>query len=309
MTGILNEGGVDGLAKALEGRPLAVPFVSMREDAELAHYFLKNAGRRQDALWGVDQEFVGAPLILLEELAASACNDTARGLAETLLEKEQNAFAAGAQGEMLLFAADGDAFTALHEAFSACRDAAPIITGLEESAKIYQLFSVDGFFSNARRVALIRQQFLENYRASKKKAPRALIKLGAYHAGLGTTPVNTFDIGSLTEGIAASNGLEVLRIAFFPLGGQQTSVSLAPGQAFSTGEFHSRDIETLLQQIGAAPDDVGGAGWTLISTADVRASLGRKGLADLSNDMRFIVLGFDYLVTTRSAQGATPLAR
>ena len=308
VTGILNEKGVDGLAAALEGRPSAIPFLSLREDAELANYFLKEAARRQDALWGIDQEFVGAPLILLEELAASTCTDSARARAEALLKKEQSAFAAGDQSSIFLFATNDDAFAELHEAFSNCRNAAPIISGLQESAKIYQLFQIDGYMSNARRVAFIRQQFLEQYRASRKKAPRALIKLGAYHVGLGTTPVNTFDIGSLTEGIAASNGLDVLRIAFFPLDGQKTSISLAPGIPYGTEDFHSEDIENLLQQIGAASDDVSEAGWTLISTADIRAALGGKGIAGLSEDMRFIVLGFDYLVTTRNAKAATPLA-
>ena len=50
----LTTGGVDGLAKDLEGRPLSLPFLSLREEAEAAMGFLED-GR----LWGVDQEFIG----------------------------------------------------------------------------------------------------------------------------------------------------------------------------------------------------------------------------------------------------------
>jgi hypothetical protein len=40
----------------------------------------------------------------------------------------------------------------------------------------------------------------------------------------------------------------------------------------------------------------------------VRRALEQKGLGALTDEQRFFVLGYDYLVTTKSARAATPLA-
>ncbi len=114
----LGEGGPDALGGAIEGRPLAVPFLTMREDALLADYFLKNAPRRRDVLWGVDQEFIGATLIWLERLEALAKNDAARKLAGDAIAAERAAFAKGDFGAMFMFTATPETFASLRGALA-----------------------------------------------------------------------------------------------------------------------------------------------------------------------------------------------
>ena len=216
---ILMEKGADGLAQKLQGRPLSIPFLSMRQDAELALYFLEHARRKSDAVWGVDQEFVGSTLIHFETLAQIAKSKIARDMAEGLLTAEREAFASGNQGALFMLTADADKFNALRTAFLPEKHAARIIKSLEESASIYQLYGQGlNYASNTERVALMRKQFIEQYRSQKRDAPRALFKFGANHMSLGTTYLNTFDLGSLTEGIASGQrpecitGLSICRL-------------------------------------------------------------------------------------------------
>lgn len=301
----LRSDGVDGLGAALDGRPLALPFLNMREDAELAQYFLDNRGK----LWGIDQEFIGSSVLHLERLEELARNDDARTMAGGLLEAERTAFSTGAQDRMFLFAANDETFSGLETAFANQPEALSIVTALRESASIYQAYaSGRNFKSNTDRIELMKAQFMEHYHGSRKRAPRALFKMGAIHLGRGTTFLNTFDIGSLTEGVAASNDMEVMRLLINPLEGEQTQIRPSPDGFFTTIAYESEDVAGVLGMVGIDTDDIPIDGWALIDLAPLRFQLGQKGLNALPNEARFMILGYDYLVTTRGAKAATPLA-
>lgn len=305
----LGEGGPDALAAALQGRPLAVPFLGMREDAALADYFLKNAPRRRDVLWGVDQEFIGSTLIWLDRLETLAKTDAARKLVADALAAERTAFAKGDFGAMFMFTATTETFAGLRSAFAGDKQAAPIIDALDESAAIYRAYnSGKNYASNADRISYIRREFLRQYGAAKGPAPRALFKMGAIHLGLGTTVLSTYDLGALTEGVAAANGLEVLRILVLPLAGMQTAIAPSADGPFKTAETRSDLVSGLLKSIGVDEGQVAPDGYTVIPLEPVRRALEQKGLGALTDEQRFFVLGYDYLVTTKTARAATPLS-
>ena len=305
----LGEGGPDALAAALQGRPLAIPFLGMREDAALADYFLKNAPRRRDVLWGVDQEFIGAPLIWLDRLETIAKTDAARKLAADALAAERAAFANGDFGAMFMFTAAPETFASMRAAFAGDKEAGPVIDALDESAAIYRAYnSGKNYASNTDRIAYIRREFLRQYGAAKGPAPRALFKMGAIHLGKGTTFLSTFDLGALMEGIAAENGLEALRILVLPLAGKQTAIAPSADGPFRTSEMKSELTAGILKAIGVDESAIGDEGYAVIPLEPVRRSLEQKGLNALTAEQRFFVLGYDYLITTKSARAATPLS-
>lgn len=310
LTGILEGGDEDDLAVFLTGRPLAMPFANMAEDARLADYFVDEAVTGSNPLWGVDQEFLGSSLIYLENLLAMAPSANAADLARARLDTERQAFATGNLGALFLMSGTPEDFAELHTAFSGNAEAEALIRELSESADIYALYGRGAnYASNAERVALIRRQFLDAYRAAEGPAPRALFKMGASHLGLGTGSLNTFDLGSLTEGIAAANGLDVLRIVFIPLEGQQTKTNPAAEGTFETASYRSEDISALLTAAGISETSIPADRYAVIPLEDLRARLEQPGLRALTPENRFIVLGYDYLITTRGARPATPLAR
>jgi len=279
--------------------------LNQREDAELAKYFLDKRG----ALWGVDQEFIGSSVIHLERLEALARSGVAKEKVAKLLAAEQNALATGNQGALFLFATNEETFSTLETQFSNRSEALEIITALRDSAAIYQAYGRGEYFkSNTDRVTLLKAQFIDHYRGARQRTPRVLFKMGNVHLARGTTQLNTFDIGSLTEGVAAANEMSVLRLLVNPLEGAQMHVSPSPDGFFSVADYQSKDVAEMLALMGIDANDIPVDDWAVIDLEPLRLQLGQKGLNELSRATRSMILGYDYLVTTRGAKASTPLA-
>lgn len=299
----LLDGGLAALDAELTGKPLMLPFLSNREDAELALDFLTQGG--PDALWGVDQEFVGSPRLLLSSLLERAPDPATAQLLRQWIETDARSVATGEQGGLMLFAASAADYAALRTAFAGDAEAVARIAALEESAEIYRLYaSRRNYASNETRIVLIRRQFLERYRAAPEPAPRVLLKMGASHLGRGLNPNLVHDLGGLLPGISAANDLNSLHIAYLPLGG--TVLQLDPGGA-KVATFEDETIAPILAAAGIDPASLPETGHVLIPLAPLRLALERKAIEALPAQSRFTLIGFDYLVTTSAAEAATPL--
>ncbi|WP_299193091.1 hypothetical protein [uncultured Erythrobacter sp.] len=305
----LASGGVEGYGEALRGRPLAIPFLSMREEAEVASAFLE-----EGKLWGIDQEFIGSPLVHLEWFVQRIGDADGGDELRSWLTAEREAFASGNQPAVFMASAGPDKWGRLREIFARDGEALELVDALELSQSIYIAnFTGRGFDNNTDRVALIREYFLDQYASAQGEgvaAPRVLYKMGAVHVGRATSPMKTFDIGSLLEGMAAANGMEALHIAYLPIGGEQLSVRPSADGAFRVSPVsRGEQLADQLQQAGVDMDVVReGEGHFIIDLEPVRRAMGNRGLNEADDMFRFVLLGFDYLVTTNQGRPGTPLA-
>ena len=300
--------GIDSYGDALGGRPLAVPFLNLREEAEAARPFAIGG-----KLLGIDQEFIGSTLIHLERLIAEAPSAGARAAAGIWLEKEREAFATGNQGGVMMMAATPDDWKALGALYSGNGDHSALIDAMAKSASVYRHYlSGRGLDNNLDRVAMIREYFLSHYREIEHGSdgpPKFLFKMGATHAGHATSSMNTFDIGSLIEGMAAANGMDALHIAYLPLEGSAIAMQPSKDGFFSEKKTDAKDLRAMLVSAGVDLSVIDkGSGHFVIDLEPVRRALQNKGLGALDRMTRFVVLGFDYLVTTNEGRPATPLA-
>lgn len=297
----IETGGVDSLVGAFAGRPWAMPFLTNVEDAALAAPFARS-GR----LWGIDQEFIGAPSILLELLAARTKDKAVRARLAAWLEQDRAALSAGNFGGIMMSTAGPTDFAELQKGFPDDAQAGAIIDALAESARIYRLNN-DGQYlqNNEERRVLMQNYFLVAYRAAAVPAPHVLFKMGAYHMGRGTTPTSIYDIGSLLPGLAAANGHTSLHIAYVPMGGMVRAVKPSPEGFTGVQPYRDEAIAPILNAAGLADDAVPAQGHVLIPLAPLRHNLQGKKLRDLPTFSRFLLIGFDYLVTTRGAEPAT----
>lgn len=294
-------GGVNSLAGAFAGRPWAMPFLSNIEDAALAAPFARS-GR----LWGIDQEFIGAPSILLESLAAQTKDKAVRARLAAWLDRDRAALTTGNFGGIMMSTAGPVDFAELRKAFPGDADAAAIIDALSASARIYGLNNIGQYLqNNEERQALMQDYFLAAYRNAAVPAPRVLFKMGAYHMGRGTTPTSIYDIGSLLPGIAAANGRTSLHVAYVPMAGMVRQVNPSRDGFTRVLPYRDEAIAPILDAAGIAHDAIPADGHVLIPIAPLRHNLQGKKLRDLPAFSRFLLLGFDYLVTTRSAEAAT----
>ncbi len=278
-----------------------MPFLSNVEDAALAAPFAI-AGR----LWGIDQEFVGAPSLLLDILAARTKDAGTRKRLADWRRKDDGALAAGKFDAIMTATAAPEDFADLRKAFAGDAEAQAIVDDLAETTRIYRLNNSGQYLqNNEERAALMQRTFLTAYRAAPTKAPRVLLKMGANHIGRGTTPTSIYDIGSLLPGLAAANGRTAVHIAYLPLGGSARSIKPSPGAFTAIAAYADDTVGPILDAAGIARDRIPIDGHVLIPIAPLRHLLQGKKLRELPAYSRFTLLGFDYLVTTRGAEPAT----
>jgi hypothetical protein len=300
--------GLPGLHKLVHEVPLGIPFLSLKDDAELASDFLGHDEKGAPYLEGIDQEFIGSSPVHLRRLKAIAPNATARAAAEKLLEEETEAAATAAQDKFLLTRFHDADFAALVAQFKGTAEAEKIIDELKESAAIYQLWmSNHNYENNARRARLLAKNFLAAYAKAADPEAKFVFKMGLEHVALGTTTVNTVDVGTLATSIARTNNRTALRIAFLPMGGHNLSFAPKPGNPTMLTSYDSAQAKEFFAAIGLEAAALPKEGWAVVPLEPIRRVLDNKGLDALKPFARFVLLGYDYVVTTQDAKAAVSL--
>jgi len=304
----LNRDGLDGLHKLVHDVPLGIPFLSLKDDAVLASDFLGTDAKGTPYLWGVDQEFIGTPVFHLKRLVEIAPDDRARAAASKLLGEEQDAAAKASQQDFLLSRAGDAEFDALAAMFKGNAEARDIVAEMKQSAAIYQLWMHGhNYENNARRARLLAKNFLSYYRAAGDAKPKVIFKMGIEHVALGTTTMNTIDLGTLATQMARAAGSDSLRIAFLPMGGHDIAFAPKPGNPTAVEAYDSPEAKELFAALGMDAASLPKDGWTLVPLEPVRQGLDTKGIDALKPFARFVVLGFDYVVTTPDAKPGASL--
>ena len=299
----LARNGVAGMKKLMHEAPLGIPFLSLKDDAELASDFLGADSKGTPFLWGIDQEFIGSPAIHLKRLTEIAPDDKARAAAEKLLAEEKAAAAKGEQKKFLLARFKDVDFDALAVQFKGPKEAQNILSELKESAAIYQLWmSGRNYENNARRARLLARNFLAAYKSAADPEPKVVFKMGVEHVALGTTSVNTIDVGTLATSMARVNGQTALRIAFLPMGGQNAAFAPNPEKPVSIQKYESKEAAEFFEGIGLEAATLPKEGWALVPLEPIRQALDAKGINGLKPFARFVLLGYDYVITTPDAK-------
>ncbi len=304
----LKQDGIAGVRKLVHEAPLGIPFLSLQDDAELASDFLGEDAKGTPYLWGVDQEFIGSPAFHLKRLVAIAPDDAARAAAQKLLDEERDAAAKAEQQNFLLARGTDADFDALAAQFKPSAEGRNnIIAELKESAAVYQLWMHDhNYENNARRARLLARNFLTDYKSAADPEAKVVFKMGIEHVALGTTTINTIDLGTLASKIAQTNGKTALRIAFLPTGGHNIAFfAPKPGNPTTVEVYKAEEAGEFFPAIGIDPKTLPTDSWTLIPLEPVRQTLDTKGIEKLTPTARFILLGFDYVITTPDAKAGT----
>ena len=295
--------GLRSVADAMQGKGAAMPFTSNLEDSMLAADFFDKGGKSR--LWGIDQEFMGAPMILLDGLAARSRDPALHKMLVEISDADQKALAKLDFGTAWLGKVRRDDMEVIANGFRDDHEALLLIEALADSAEIYQLNNQGAYqASNEYRSALMQGYFLDRYRKAGR-SPHVLLKMGAYHLGRGTTPVGIYDLGSLLPGLAAANGKRSLHIAYVPISGSVRTFGPSETGVTAVKAYKDEGIAALLAAANVAPEAIPSIGHVLIPLAGMRHRMSGKQKRELTGLARFVLTGFDYLVTTRDAKAAT----
>ncbi|HEV7593627.1 MAG TPA: hypothetical protein VGO33_01425 [Gemmatimonadaceae bacterium] len=289
--------------------PYTVPFFFWREEAGMLERVVKSVPARDDAVWGLDQEFIMSPTYMLERLTEIAPTASARALARHFAEAsargDKSMLTTGNPGAVWMVSAADSDVASLRLAFAASSrsEVGNIVDELAASRDIYRLFnSGAGHESNQIRDDLMKRHFVDAYRAAQargEKRPKAVVKLGANHIFRGPSITDTYEMGSFIPEFAIANGVRSFGMlvvvkrgttnAYRPFGSKEADKT-QPYDVLVSEEYKVFDLKSVLE---STPVDA----WSFIDLRPVRAAALDGKLKGLSANARRLLLSFDGVVT------------
>lgn len=294
----IRAGSLDGLRRLYAEEGGEPAFFGMKEEAEMLAAIRKTSADTSPIFWGVDYEVLGD-----RQLIKALADIPKPAAAEAALAKLVTASdASWAQHEetgnpMFIFSFGGDP-----KLVRAVRDTWPerdaeasrILHTLEETLEINAMFmSGQNWPSNARRAALIRENFLRHWQAeaTQGRTPKLMAKMGASHLVRGRSNSEAFDLGALLPELAGIIGGHAFSMLVLPGEGAMTAVFDPVKLTFNPApakDGYAKDVGPLT---AAAHSD----GFTLIDLRPLRRTKGLTSPTTNPNLLRTI-MGYDMML-------------
>ena len=199
------------------------PFYGLREDTEFLRTVIARSPRKDGVLWGLDQEFVGAAPVLLDELERLADSEVQFAAVRTLREASRS--------DRMALATGSDApWQALHEAFAGNVPAQAITADILVSRRIYAPYMERGgsyYLANDERERYMKSQLAERLREStgpRGEWPKVFVKAGAYHLAYGHSPTGVLSLATFVREYAHASGRTAFSVHVDCLSGESTDV-------------------------------------------------------------------------------------
>ena len=280
----------------------------LREEARFVAAVVSAAPRGERVLWGLDRELF-SDRYLISRLEARVPRRARKSFAR-LKEASTNAFARQQQnpGPPFLFTQDPALVSAVRAAWpNPDRDSDIILRTLEESLAINAVARTGTAWDSAeRRAHWMRSTLAARLREERGRGspPKVLMKFGYNHMVRGANYVNIFDLGAMTDEVAALDGGRAFHILVLPGPGSRQAV-LGPGRSFvavSSDEFDEfKAGDQRLTRVLSNPD---ATGHEVIDFRPLR-TLAMRGLEGWNPDVVRTIHGYDAAVIWKGARAST----
>lgn len=303
-------GGIQGIKDffALPGVFGAV--YELRPEAEFLAAAVKAAPPNEHVLWGLDRE-IFSDRYLIGKLQRRV----PRGAREAFARLKEASASAWARHEKdpnpdNLFGLSGD--PALVSEVRARwtnpdRESDGILRTLEESLAISAAARTSGWAYGRRRAEWSRRSLAKRLKEERGgKPPKIMLKFGYNHMIRGANYVNVFDLGAMTDEVAALNGGRAFHILVLPGPGSHQA-TFGPGRSFvpvatdDFDEFRAGD-----QRLTRVLPNANATGHEVIDLQALRP-LAQRGLESWNADVVRTIYGYDAAVIWKGAQASTSL--
>jgi len=281
-----------------------------REEAQFLAAVIDDAPRGERVLWGFDREIFSDRYLIsrLEARVPRRAREPFVRLKEASTgswarrEKDPNA------GPPFLFAEDPAVVSAVRAAWpSPDRESDMILRTLEESLAINAVArSGTAWDSSERRAQWMRGNLAARLREERARGstPKVMIKTGYNHAIRGANYVNIFDLGAMTDEVAALDGQRAFHILVLPGPGSRQAV-MGPGRSFvavSSDEFD--EFKAGDQRLTRVLSNVDATGHEVIDLRALRP-LAMRGLESWNSDVVRTIHGYDAAVIWKGAHASS----
>jgi len=269
----------------------------LREEAQFLAAVIGAAPRNERVLWGFDRE-IFTDRYLIAKLEAKV---PARAGASFTRLKE-----ASTNSAPFLFTQDPALVSAVRADWpNPDRDSDMILRTLEESLAINAVARTGtAWDSSDRRARWMRNCLAERLREERGSPPKVLMKFGYNHMIRGANYVNIFDLGAMTDEVAALGGARAFHILVLPGPGSRQAV-LGPGRSFGSvssdefDEFRAGD-----QRLTRVLPNANATGHEVIDLRALRP-LAMRGLESWNPDVVRTIHGYDAAVMWKGAHASS----
>jgi len=278
------------------GHDFAVAFLFWEEELALVEQAVSASPARANAIWGLDQEFVGSLPLLLPRLDALARTPAQRDALAQLRVRS-------AADPMLLGSMPVADLEPLRIAFPETdnSEAAALIENLVLSNRIYAPFTGrggSGYDGNLARETYMKRNFLRAFAAAEAadgRPPRVFLKFGANHMMRGFSTTDVPALGNFVAEWSLVRGFSTTNIFIGCVGGQQNDPRSRENTSCDSSELP--DDSPLRTQM--LPGQL-----TLFDLRPLRTRL-----RDVDPLTRRMILAFDFYLAVRDPRPATPITR
>lgn len=290
--------GSEALRRHVDRYPDSIAFLNGREESALLQHCAAAVAPRPLAIWGLDQEFLGAAGWLFEQMLATDPGPAATAALTAVLGEEaraqDKARASGDPSGLWLLAAGESQVAELGRQVRRDGNAQTqrLFEELATSREIYRKNSQGAPESNRQRALLLKRHLAaELAAAGPDPHSKVLFKFGAYHAFKGYNPLGQLDLGNQVAERADAEGASSLHIAVLGAGGVHGGYGGygRPLQPVPVEAPASDPDAAWLKPFAAA---AGKEGWTLFDLRGLR----HRHLREMDKPVARLIDGYDLLV-------------
>jgi hypothetical protein len=282
----------------------------LREEARFLAAVVNALPRGEHVLWGFDRE-IFSDRYLISRLAPRVPRRARQSFAR-LQEASTSSWARREKdpgaGPPFLFAEDPALVSAVRATWpNPDRESAAILRTLEESLAINAVARTGtAWDSSERRAEWMRGNLAARLREERTRGstPKVMLKAGYNHMIRGANYVNIFDVGSMTDEVAALSGERAFHILVLPGPGSRQAV-LGPGRSFvsvSSDEFD--EFRAGDQRLTRVLSNANASGHEVIDLRALRP-LAMRGLESWNADVVRTIHGYDAAVIWKGAHPAS----
>ena len=282
----------------------------LREEAQFIAAVVNAAPKNERVLWGLDRELF-SDRYLIAKLDAKVPR-RARELFTRLKEASASAWARHKQNlspeNIFCLSQDPAVVTAVRRAWpNPDRESDTILRTLEESLAISTAArTVSAWAYGERRAQWKRNNLTALLREEQRRGsqPKVMLKFGYNHMIRGANYVNIFDVGAMTDEVAALSYGRAFHILVLPGPGSRQAV-LGPGRSFvsvSSDEFD--EFRAGDQRLTRVLSNANATGHEVIDFRPLR-SLALRGLESWNPDLVKTIHGYDAAVIWKGARASS----
>jgi len=304
--------GVAGIAAFNKAYPVATAFYKWQDEAQFLARIAKAAGPSFQ-LVGMDQELMGAPNYLLDQMAEQPLNPLAKSKNEASRKLESDDYNRASKNgdprELFMVKIKEEELFALQKLLTTPKDmpALAMLNALIESRSIYSknMTPGQGYLSNTQRARLMKRHVASHLTLAP--AQRMLLKAGAIHVFRGYNPLSagSREVGNYLAEYAEGRGQKSLHVLVLAAKGQQAQFA---GIARASASTEIEKIDAKSAMGGVMPFFAAASEHKEWSLFDVRPLLGSaKTLANGNSSVQGMIQGYDFVLVIPEGSATTDL--